>query len=119
MMFFFFFFLVLFNLAVGSTFFVPHQTGQGKGVRLLSFPARVLLAALTSFATARDVLSSSPTALAALPARNARLGASPPSETGSWGLRRLQNWANPICFIFYLGEGWGRTSKNLKHELSA
>ena len=31
MFFFFFFFLVLFNLAVGSTFFVPHQTGQGKG----------------------------------------------------------------------------------------
>ena len=30
-MMFFFFFLVLFNLAVGSTFFVPHQTGQGKG----------------------------------------------------------------------------------------
>ena len=29
--FFFFFFLVLFNLALGSTFFVPHQTGQGKG----------------------------------------------------------------------------------------
>ena len=29
--FFFFFFLVLFNLAQGSTFFFPHQTGQGEG----------------------------------------------------------------------------------------
>ena len=117
MFFFFFFFFGVVQLSRRLDFFCSTSNWTGQGGYVYYAHEKHLVRAKQG----PDVLQSvqcrlvSPTALAALPARNARLGASPPSETGSWGLRRLQNWANPICFIFYLGEGWGRTSKNLKH----